>query len=136
MKFLLDTNVLIHLLHSVQPLSTNVQKRKPSELGISGFTEAKIHYGIEKSAEQYKMQNQLARVLVMANLNRVYHDQSVSESYGKIKVYLESKKLNKPDNEIDIFIAATAVAKELILVTNNKKDFEHIPNLRLEDWSI
>jgi predicted nucleic acid-binding protein len=35
-----------------------------------------------------------------------------------------------------LFIAATALAYDLTLITNNKKDFESIPNLKMDDWSV
>lgn len=136
MKYLLDTNVMIHLFQSKEPLNSKVQSHNPSDLAISGFTEAEIQYGIEKSDPKYKEQNQLARTLAMAPFNRVYHDQQISESYGKIKAHLNYQKTYQPSNEIDIFIAATAIAKNLILVTSNSKDFSDIPGLQIQDWSV
>ncbi len=35
---------------------------------------------------------------------------------------------------IDLLIAATALVHDLTLVTHNTKDFERIPDLRIEDW--
>lgn len=136
MSFLLDTNVVIHLLNGHQPLTDNVMKNDPSILFISGFTEAEINYGIENSASDMKEQNRAARTLAMTPFNRVYHDESVSSAYGKIKAHLNAKKNYRPDNELDIFIAATAVAKNLVLVTNNVKDFSNIPDLKIEDWTV
>ena len=135
MKYLLDTNVMIHLFHAREPLNSKVQSLLPADLGISGYTEAEIQFGIEKSDQKFRAQNQIARSLALAPFTRVYHDQSISESYGKIKAYLVSNKIYEPRNEIDIFIAATAIAKKLILVTSNLKDFSAIPDLEIQDWS-
>ena len=135
MKYLLDTNVMIHLFQAKEPLNSKVQSHPPADLAISGFTEAELRYGIEKSDPKYRAQNELARSLAIAPFNMVYHDHSVSEVYGKIKAHLVVNKIYVPQNEIDIFIAATAVAKNLILVTSNTKDFSFIAGLTLEDWS-
>jgi tRNA(fMet)-specific endonuclease VapC len=40
-----------------------------------------------------------------------------------------------PIDDIDILIAGIAIANNLILVTNNRKDFEKIEGLEIEDWS-
>lgn len=135
MKYLLDTNVMIHLFQSKEPLNSKVQSHPLADLAISGFTEAELRYGVEKSSPQYRAQNELARSLAIAPFNMVYHDHSISEVYGKIKAHLVINKIYVPQNEIDIFIAATAIAKKLILVTSNTKDFSSIPGLTLEDWS-
>lgn len=135
MKYLLDTNVMIHLFHSKEPLNSKVQSHRPDDLAISGFTEAELRYGIENSNPKYRAQNELARSLAIAPFAMVYHDHSVSDAYGKIKAHLMTNKIYVPQNEIDIFIAATAIAKNLILVTSNTKDFAAIPGLTLEDWS-
>jgi len=105
------------------------------DLAISGFTEAKLRYGIEKSDPQYRAQNELARALAITPFHVVYHDQSISEAYGKIKAHLVSNKIYVPRNEIDIFISATAMAKKLVLVTSNTRNFSLIPGLTLENWS-
>jgi tRNA(fMet)-specific endonuclease VapC len=135
MRYLLDTNIMIHLFHAREPLNSTVQSHPPGDLAISGFTEAELRYGIEKSNPKYRAQNELARSLAIAPFTMVYHDHSVSETYGKIKAHLMTNKIYLPQNEIDIFIAATAIAKNLILVTGNTKDFSAIPGLTLEDWS-
>jgi tRNA(fMet)-specific endonuclease VapC len=46
----------------------------------------------------------------------------------------ELKQLSRPTGEIDALIAAVARSKGDIVVTNNMRDFQHIPNLELEDW--
>lgn len=135
MKYLLDTNALIHFMNGQEPISSRITSSHPKDLAISGFTEAEIAFGIENSDPSTREKTRMARNLILAPFRRLYHDEAISAEYGKIKAHLQKNKIYHPKNEFDILIAATAIAKQLILVTQNKKDFEKIPNLQLEDWS-
>jgi tRNA(fMet)-specific endonuclease VapC len=46
----------------------------------------------------------------------------------------ELRQLSKPTGEMDALIAAVARSNSDIVVTNNIRDFQNIPNLKLEDW--
>ena len=37
---------------------------------------------------------------------------------------------------MDMLIAAVALSNDLVLVTNNEKDFKDISELRMENWSV
>ena len=52
--------------------------------------------------------------------------------YGELRCMLEKKGLKIGD--MDMFIAATALEEDLILVTGNTEHFERIPGLRIENW--
>jgi len=99
------------------------------------YTEAEIAYGVENSSAEMREVNRMSRSMILARFQRIYHDDSISASYGVIKAHLVQKKIFSPSNEFDILIAATAIAKDLILVTQNAKDFNQIPGLQIEDWS-
>lgn len=55
-----------------------------------------------------------------------------AQTYGEIPTTLE--KQGNPISALDLLIAAIAIAHDLILVTNNTKEFERIPNLKIENW--
>lgn len=40
-----------------------------------------------------------------------------------------------PIDDIDILIAGIAIANDLMIVTNNIRDFGKIENLEIQDWS-
>lgn len=135
MKYLLDTNALIHFMNGHQPLSDKVYAHPAGDVAVSGFTEAEIAFGVENSDPKTREQTRVARNLILASFTRVYHDESISIAYGKIKAHQKLNKIYYPQNEFDILIAATAYAKDLVLVTQNVKDFNQIPGLQYEDWS-
>ena len=60
-------------------------------------------------------------------------DTYAAEEYGKIRADLERK--GTPIGPMDILIAAHAKAEDLILVTNNTREFERVEDLEVEDWT-
>jgi len=59
-------------------------------------------------------------------------DDNIADICGEIRADLE--KLGTPIGPYDLLIAATAISKDLILVTNNTKEFIRVKNIQLEDW--
>jgi tRNA(fMet)-specific endonuclease VapC len=60
-------------------------------------------------------------------------DRSIAETFGMIKSDLESR--GTPLDDFDLVIAATALAFNLTLVTNNEKHLQRVHGLRLENWT-
>ena len=52
--------------------------------------------------------------------------------YGEVRSQLEKK--GKPIGNNDLWIAAHTLALEVILVTNNTKEFSRVSKLKLENW--
>ena len=64
---------------------------------------------------------------------------SIIPIYGSIKRYAKEKvrlrKIGKPmHDEFDLLIGVTTIEHELILVTDNVKDFERLDGVNIENW--
>ncbi len=59
-------------------------------------------------------------------------DLDCAEVFGKVRGGLLQQGMDTPT--ADLMIASVALAHDLTLVTNNTKDFDRIPGLRLVDW--
>jgi tRNA(fMet)-specific endonuclease VapC len=55
------------------------------------------------------------------------------ENFGNIRAYLHKK--GTPIGPYDLQIAAQCLSRDICLVTNNTKEFERVPGLRIEDWT-
>ena len=60
-------------------------------------------------------------------------DTYAAEEYGKIRADLKRK--GTPIGPMDMLIAAHVKAEDLILVTNNTREFERVEDLEVEDWT-
>ena len=60
------------------------------------------------------------------------YGENAADEYGKIRAALE--KSGTPIGGMDMLIASHAKAENLILVTNNTKEFIRVPQIKLENW--
>lgn len=95
-----------------------------------------MKYMLDTNICIYAMKNKPASVLILkflALLKVLPFDESAAVEYGRICAYLQS--LGTPIGPMDTLIAAHALSKSLVLVTNNVREFERVPNLAIENWS-
>jgi len=133
MKYMLDKNICIYLIKQ-QPrqMIDKFQGIGPGEITISTVTVAEMMYGVGKS--QHKEKNKAALESFLAPLEIVDFNFRAAQHYGVVRAYLEKK--GKPIGAYDLMIAAHALSLGLVLVTNNEREFQRIPDLIVENWVI
>ena len=131
--YLLDTSICIYAIKKKPASVINAIKEK-SVLGlyISSITLAELEYGIENSLQQDR--NRIALQKFISVFNVLVFDAEDAISYGKLRSRL--KRAGKPIGPLDMLLAAQALSKDLIFVTNNASEFERVEGLQIEDWSI
>ena len=136
-RFLLDSN-LISELSKPQPnanVLTNIQRFEPL-CAISAITLQEALFGIELLPDG-SQKNKLKKYveIVKQKFDVIPYDATAAAFYAE--VVAKCNKAGQPRPICDYQIAATALAKDLILVTRNIKDFEPITKiapLKLETW--
>ncbi len=131
MKYMLDTNICIYIIKQ-KPISVlkRLQALKIDDVFISVITLAELEYGVEKSRK--KEQNKLALAEFLAPIEVLPFDDMAAQKYGELRTLLESK--GKPIGSLDMLIAAHALSRKLVLVTNNVKEFKRIPSIKIKNW--
>jgi tRNA(fMet)-specific endonuclease VapC len=133
MNHLLDTNICISIIRKKPRIVLQrLSAATVGSVGISAITVAELAYGVQKS--QSIEQNQQALEQFLLPLLIVDFDFQAALTYGSIRAELERN--GKPIGAIDTIIGAHALSLGVTLVTNNTKEFQRIPDLLLEDWSI
>jgi tRNA(fMet)-specific endonuclease VapC len=128
---MLDTNICIAIIK--QKSKDILQKFGAYQVGdicISSVTLAELRYGVAKSEFQEK--NQAALDEFILPLEVVSFDETAALYYGTLRATLE--KLGTPIGSLDTMIGAHALSLNLTLATNNTKEFNRIPSLKVIDW--
>ena len=132
MKYMLDTNICIYTIkHKPPEVIKNFLRHNPDEMCISSITYAELIHGVEKS--QAVERNRMAITLFLSAITILPFNQYAAEEYGKVRAELERK--GTPIGPMDMLIAGHARAEELVLVTNNTREFFRVENLEAEDWT-
>lgn len=132
MTYMLDTNICIYAMKNKPE---RVLKRLKEELNsgicISSITLAELEYGMKHSSDPARNEQALLRFLVPLSI--LPFGAAAASKYGEIRAYLQSQ--GTPIGPLDMLIAGHAKAENLILVTNNVREFERVPNLEIENWA-
>ena len=131
--YLLDTNICIFAIRKRPEIVLKKLKEKISDgIYISSLTVAELEFGVENSQRIEK--NRIALLKFLSIFNILNFDDTDAIDYGRLKTDL--RKQGRLIGPIDMLLAAQALNKELIFVTNNVKEFERVKWLKIEDWSI
>lgn len=131
MRFLLDTNICIYVINA-RPAAVLARfvEREPDGLGVSSITAAELYWGAYNSGSE---RNVRAMEKFLAPLEVRDFDLAAARHYGQVRTVLQRK--GTPIGPLDMQIAAHALALDLILVTNNLREFRRVPGLRVENWA-
>jgi tRNA(fMet)-specific endonuclease VapC len=135
-SYLLDTNVCIALINR---RSDQVRARfveavsEAASLTTSSVVVHELMYGAAKS-QRPQQNRRIATEFLAGNLEILDFSAADAQAAGNIRALLE--RAGKPIGAYDTLIAGQALARNLILVTANTREFTRVPALKLEDWSI
>lgn len=128
--YLLDTDVIIDFFNNDSSITKNIEKRKSIPMYITSLTLCELYRGAFLSSNLEEEQKNIFRLLI--NVEFVPLDKKACKIFGKNNAYLS--KTGKLTQEVDLMISSIAISRDLILVTRNKKHFENIPDLKIEQW--
>lgn len=129
-KYLLDTNICIYYMKGRYGLDEKLESRHMDALFISEITLAELKFGVAKSERSEKNRKVLNSFLTGVQTLPIF---DVLDVYANEKARLQ--KAGRPVDDFDLLIGATAIANEMILVTNNLKHFTRLSGIQLEDWT-
>jgi tRNA(fMet)-specific endonuclease VapC len=130
--YLLDTNIISALQKNNQNVISKIIEVGFDQISICTVVLAECYFGAYKNkVKSQKLIEYYNNAFIDVNI----YDFDINSSviFAQIKAGLSTKGLVVAD--LDLQIASIAISNNLILVTNNTKDFINIKGLVLEDWS-
>ncbi len=132
MKFLLDTDTCIYALKLNAAVLERLLAQRPEDIAISVITEAELRTGAAKSsaaAKTLRLVENFLRPLAILEFTS-----SDAATYSQVRAKLE--RGGTPIGPLDTLIAAQAVGRKLVLVSNNEREFRRVPGLHVQNWAV
>ena len=131
MTYLLDTNICIYALKNRPPeVIERLEAVGRGAVALSVITVLELRQGAEKS--QRVAENHSRLDFFLSPMKILPFDEEAAVVAARIRAHLERR--GTPIGDLDTLIAAHAIARDLILVTNNLQDFDRVPELKTENW--
>jgi tRNA(fMet)-specific endonuclease VapC len=131
-RYLLDSNICIYAMKN-RPLQVlrRLQNVGRAVVAVSVITVLELRQGAERSQQ---------RELAHARLDDFFGPMDAlsfeaSDALVAARIRAQLFRVGRPIGDFDSLIAAQALARDLIVVTNNVDEFERVPDLRIENWA-
>lgn len=129
-SFTLDTDVVIEILRGNEVVIKRMKTLSPDTfIYVTGLTIYELYKGVLYIGSK-KLEHDLEKFIDSIEVLQL--DSYIERKAGEIFAHL--KKKGELINDADILIAATVLANDSVLVTNNVKHFDRIKDLKLENW--
>ncbi len=131
MRYLLDSNICIHFLRGSFDIDKKLEAVGLNNCYISEITLAELIVGAEKSNNPNKNHKIINTFVEHLTVLPIF---GAIPFYGKEKVRLQKQGIMISD--FDLLIGSTAVENNMIMVTENIREFERIKDIEIENWVV
>jgi tRNA(fMet)-specific endonuclease VapC len=129
---MLDTNICIYTAkQSHSRVIARFNRLAYGEVGMSVVTYGELRFGAQKSSRSDESLLKLG--VLLEAIPVIGMESGAGEYYGRLRHDLQREGRLIGTN--DLWIAAHCLDLGLTLVTNNEREYERIPDLRIENWT-
>jgi tRNA(fMet)-specific endonuclease VapC len=132
MLHMLDTDTASYIIKRRSPaIGAKLAAIPPTLVSVSVITRAELQYGLKRLPAGHRLHVGVRQFLTIVRV--LPWTAEAADSYADIRHQLVTT--GQPIGEMDMMIAAHALAAKAVLVTNNVRHYERIPGLVLAGWS-
>ncbi|CDA95024.1 putative nucleic acid-binding protein contains PIN domain [Prevotella sp. CAG:1320] len=131
-QYLLDTNICVFLLRGQYDVDKKIDEVGLENCHISEITMAELKYGAELGRKKGIKQRAQGLDSFLSSI-QILPISNAIDLYASEKARLRLAG-TPADDDFDLLIGCTAIANDLIMVTENIKDFKNFSNIKLENW--
>ena len=101
-----------------------------AQVSISAVTEAELRFGVVRGPEAVRLKTAVEEFLLQVEV--LPRGSEAAQQYAWVRFGLERE--GEPMGNLDMMIAAHALAAQAVLVTHGRV-FRSVKELKIEDWS-
>ena len=131
MTYLLDTCVVSDFARGDAATLARIKATSPVAIAVSSVTVMEVEYGLALDATRSRRLAPILRGLIDAATVLPFTSADASAAAG---VRAALRKRGQPIGPYEVLIAGCALARGLVLVTSNAREFSRVSGLRTEDW--
>ena len=131
MNYLLDTCVLSDFARGEANTLDRVKSTPPALVAVSSITAMEIEFGLALDAVRARKLAPVMHALLRAVSVLPY---GVEDARATAVLRAALQKRGRPIGAYDALIAGCALARGLVLVTSNEREFRRVSGLRVENW--
>ena len=128
--YMLDTNMVSHVIKGTHKVCDKVVSIPMPELGISAITAGELLFGLAKKPDAKQLAMLVHEFLIRINV--LPWDGVAAACYGKLRADMQKNGMIL--GNLDLLIAAHALALGVVLITNDRA-FIQVEGLKIEDWT-
>jgi tRNA(fMet)-specific endonuclease VapC len=131
LRYLLDTCVLSDFARGDTNTLHRIKLTSPEEIAVSSITAMEVEFGLVLNAQRARRLAPIMHALLQA-VSILPYDVQDGRATASLRAALQKK--GRPIGAYDALIAGCALARGLVLVTSNEREFSRVGGLRIENW--
>ena len=131
-QYLLDTNICVFYLRGKLDVDQRIDQVGWENCFISEITMLELKMGAELSLQRDGVDRSEKLDAFFSDIQILPVNEAIDiAAHEKVRLRLAGTPC---DDNFDLLIACTAIANDMICVTDNTKDFHRFHGIRLENW--